>query len=356
LTDRQCTLGELDGIRTVKGLSENQRKIISLVNCGLTQSQVADKLGFSRAYINQQIKRLISFNLIQRIETHPSVEGKRDYTHFYELSPELKGRIASNKPEEVFTAMRTHNIRRKFKIISQSAPPTKDKRTSYSKSWMMRGGERHKFWFPGKAGYPSVTVDVHPKTLVFYMDRGQNIVAHTKEEARNIAWLAIYKAKDQFVLEQSKFGITFETEIGGEEISKPHVGLVFRENGPLDSETHIPGTWVDASPEKELGPGFKEFEMHIDHPLATPLEKGVMAVARVGDTIKESIQLAMPEAMKEFEKSFAPLTSEIHTVMAHIQSGQSVQNQINQLIVLVAQLVKDNHDLKERLDNQNRNL
>jgi hypothetical protein len=58
--------------------------------------------------------------------------------------------------------------------------------------------------------------------------------------------------------------------------------------------------------------------------------------------------------MREFEKSFAPLTAEIHTVMAHIQSGQSVQNQINQLIVLVAQLVKDNHDLKERLENQNR--
>jgi hypothetical protein len=217
---------------------------------------------------------------------------------------------------------------------------------------MMRGGERHKYWFPGKAGMPSVTVDVHPKTLVFYMDRGQTIVAKTKEEARDIAWLAIYKAKDQFILEQSRFGITFETEIGGEEISKPHVGLAFRENGPLDYETHIPGTWVDKSVEKELGPGYKEFEMHIDHPLATPLEKGVMAVARVGDTIKESLQTAMPEAMKEFGRTFAPLTAEIHTVMAHIQSGQSVQNQINQLVVLVAQLVKDNHDLKERLDKQ----
>src|SRR5512137_562942 len=117
----------LDGIRTVKGLSENQRKIVSLVNCGLTQSQIADKLGFSRAYINQQIKRLLSFNLIQRVETHPSFEGKREYTHFYELSPELKGRISDNKPDEQFTACRVHNIRLKCHVISVSAPVSKDK-------------------------------------------------------------------------------------------------------------------------------------------------------------------------------------------------------------------------------------
>lgn len=52
--------------------------------------------------------------------------------------------------------------------------------------------------------------------------------------------------------------------------------------------------------------------------------------------------------MKEFEKSFGPLTSEIHTVMAHIQSGQSVQNQINQLTVLVAELIKENRELKNQ--------
>jgi hypothetical protein len=62
------------------------------------------------------------------------------------------------------------------------------------------------------------------------------------------------------------------------------------------------------------------------------------------------VTAAMPEAMQEFNKQFGDLSSEVHQVMAYVQSGQSFQNQLNQLTVLVAQLVKDNHELRDRLE------
>lgn len=330
-------------------MTANEKRVINLIGLGFFPADIARKMKVSSPYVNTLLKKLLSRGLIQRTEPKPRSDGRREYHHFYEVGNQAKA-IMSGTVEEQYTPWRTHFIRLKFKIVSQSAAPSKDKRSSYSKSWNMRGGERYKFWYSGKQGLPSVTLDVHPHTIVGYVDRGQKITAKSKEEAQHLGWVAIYKARDKFIEDQRKFGIVFETEHSGVEIGKAHIGMVFHEGGPLDYETRIPGTWVDKSIEKECGPGFKEFEMHIDHELATPLEKGVMAVAKIGDTVKESIQIAMPEAMKEFERTFAPLTSEIHMVMAHIQSGQSVQNQINQLVVLVAQLVKDNHDLKERLE------
>jgi hypothetical protein len=93
----------------------------------------------------------------------------------------------------------------------------------------MRGGERYKFWFSGKAGLPSITLDIHPRTIVAYMDKGQKIVAHSKEEAQEMALLAIFQGLQKFIEEQSKFGITFDTDHVGEAIGKAHVGMAFRE-------------------------------------------------------------------------------------------------------------------------------
>jgi hypothetical protein len=69
--------------------------------------------------------------------------------------------------------------------------------------------------------------------------------------------------------------------------------------------------------------------------------------------VKDSVREAMPEAMKEFEKSFGPLTSEIQTVMAHLQSGQSVQNQINQLVFIVGKLLEGQHKIEEKIERRN---
>jgi len=311
----------------------------------MCQAEIARKIKVSRSYVNQVIKRLESLGLIQRVDTHKTKPGMRAYTLFYELSPELKARIKGDKVAAPFTEMRTHHIQMKFKVISQSDKPTKDKRTSFNKSWFMRGqSERFKYWYIGRAGLPSVSLTAHPKTIVITMDKGQKIVAASAKEAEQMAVLACYQAKDKFVQEQAKFGITFETEHTGVRIGKTHVGLAFHEGGPLDSPINIPGMWVDKSVEKELGPGFKEVESYIDHELATPLEKGVMAVA------------ALPAAMKEFTDKLNPMSESILQVQAMMQGSitnqqmlENVTKLISSVLIEMQSIRAENAELKARL-------
>jgi predicted transcriptional regulator len=345
MVDRQCTLGELDNIQMIKGLSENQRRIVSLVNCGLTQSQVADKLGFSRAYINQQIKRLLSFNLIQRIETHPSAEGKRDYTHFYELSPELKGRIVKNLPEESFTACRVHNLRLKVKVISLSSPVSTDKRASYSKSWMMRGGARHKFWFSGKAGMPSVTLDIHPRTIVAYIDRKQTIIAKTPQEAEDIGWRAIYAALDKFIELQSRFGVQIDVAHTGTVIGKPHGGFVGTDSPAMDEGVRTKEWWIDRSQEAELGPGHPELE--------TTNKEGM---TRLDNLIKVSEQVDLVALPEMFKGMIDPLNQNVLQVQAMMQGGITISQQYEKMLNFMthvmnemAEMRKENAELKAKL-------
>jgi len=343
----QQTFAEINGISNVGKLTNNQRRILSLVNCKLTQAQIAKKLKFSPAYICQTIKRLECLNLIKKLETQRTKQGIREYNNFYELSPELKGSIKKDI-EQPFSPTRVHHVLRKFKIVNQTAPPSKDKRTAYLKSWSPRGGERYKYWYPGKAGLPSITIDVHPKTIVAYMDKGQSIVARTKEEAEQMAWYALYQAKDKFIEQQSLFGITFEIENVGIQIGKAHGGLVIREDGPWGKDDPVtPGIWKDNSVNKELGPGFCEIEMFNDNPHLTRVEKGLFAI----EQLPETIRTAMPEAFADLEK-IGPLTSEVHTVLAHIQSGQSVDARVNQLILMFGDVLKQQHKILDVLAKQ----
>lgn len=222
-----------------------------------------------------------------------------------------------------------------------------DKRTGYQKSKHMRGGDRPKYWYPGKSGLPSVSIEVHPKTIVAYVDKGQKIVARSKEEAEKMGWYAIFEAKNKFIEQQALFGIHFEIENVGQQIGKTHAGLVIREDGPFAKETPVtPGIWIDRSVEKELGPGYAEVEMHGDNPLVTRVEKGLFAIEKCPD---------IPEALRELQK-IGSLTSEVHSVLAHIQSGQSVDNRLNQLIMMFGQVLEQQHKILNHLAKDGVNL
>jgi predicted transcriptional regulator len=341
LTDRQCTFGELDNLQSIKGLTENQRKIVSLINCGCNQAGIANKLKFSRSYINQVIKRLLSFNLIQRIETHPSAEGKREYTHFYQLSPELKGRIGKNAPEEIFTSCRVHNLRMRVSVISLSAPVSTDKRASYSKSWMMRGGARHKFWFSGKAGMPSVTLDIHPKTIVAYVDRKQTIVAKTPQEAEDIGWRSIYQALDKFIELQSRFGVQIEVAHTGTVIGKPHGGFVGSDSPAMEEGVKTKEWWIDRSQEAELGPGHPELE--------TTNKEGM---TRLDNLIKVSEQVDLVKLPEMFKGMIDPLNQNIQSVVAQLQGGRPVEAMFLQAVDLMSRMMEK----MNRMDDEIREL
>jgi predicted transcriptional regulator len=334
VNDRQATLEEASSVKSVRGLSENQRKIIALVGEQLCQADIARKLGVSRAYVNQTIKKLESKNLIQRIPTHPTENGKRQYNLFYELAPELKARVKGEKISQPFTSCRVHNLRMKFAIVSQSNPISTDPRTAFQKSWMMRGrSERYKFWFIGKAGMPSVTLDVHPKTIVAYVDRKQFIPAHTPEEAKDIGFRSLYAAVDLFVQQQAKFNVRIETSHTGTTIGKPHGGFVGTETPVMKEGVSLDHWWIDKSVESEVGPGKVELE--------TDVPEGM---TRLDNLIKLS-----ENPIEMFKSVIDPLHQDLTALTAHIQGGNTIQYQINQQNTLILKLIEHITNLEKRL-------
>lgn len=221
----------------------------------------------------------------------------------------------------------------------------------------MRGGSRPIFWYQGKEGLPSVTIEVHVKTLLIYIDKGQKIVARTGEEALQLGWQAIYQAKDKFLSKQELFSVHIETDTAGIQIGKCHLGLIGRDNGPMapikaqqdliDQEKVMERenpVWFDRSVEKELGAGHIEMEMFEDHPLMFPAERTIQTIADLPETIKA----AMPEAMQELGK-IGPLTSEVHQVLAHIQGGLPIQNQVDQLTIMMAKSIEKYNQIIDML-------
>lgn len=343
--DRQVTLECISGTTAVRGLSENQRRIVSLIQCGLCQADIAKKLKFSRAYVCQTVKRLESLGEIKAKPVYEKVPGKRSYTKFYELSPDLISRIKGERVAEPFTAIRLHNFRLKVSIISQSKDISLDKRASYEKSWTMRGGPRHRFWYSGKAGMPTVSLDIHPKTIVAYTDKGQRIAAKDDKEAEAIGWRSIYAAIDLFVEQQSKFGVQIEIERVGKKLGKLHGGFSISEN--IEKEgVHIPGWWIDRSDMRETGKPEVESDIPENY-------------SRLDQLIKVSEQVdltAMPTAMKEINEKLNPLSQNVLQVQAMLQGGITISQQYEQMLNFMtkvldemAQMRKENAELKQKL-------
>lgn len=304
-----------------------------MLGAGLTQAGIADRVKKSRPFINQVTKNLESLELIQR----------RKPTYFYDLSNEAKELLSGTSKLDEYTPARVHNFKRKYKIISRTGEPTRDKRAHFEKSWNMRGGERSKFWYSGDAGVPSVTIDYHFKRLVIYIDKGQTILARDVKEAEALGWAAIRKARDRFVQEQHGFGIDFVVEEIGQPIGKLHAGFVMQDKDPVikevlenDGKVGYADYWVDKSVEKEVGPGYCEAETAQQENM-TRLGRGI-----------QFIETVQPEMFKELEK-LGPLTSEVHTVVAHLQSGQAVRNEVNQLIMMFGKVLEQQSQILEAL-------
>jgi predicted transcriptional regulator len=333
----------------LKPLTKNQRSVLSLLNSGLLQASVAQRLNVSRPYINQITKNLESLGLIK----------KRKSTHFYDLSSEGKSLLSGRSTADEFTPARLHNFKKKYRIVSSTGEPythkevrdsktmtvsqVPDKRVHYNSSWKMRGPVRHKFWYPGNAGTPSVTVDFHIRTLVIYVDKHQNILARTVEEATALGWLAVQKARDAWVRDQHLFNVEFTVDEIGTPIGKPHAGFLMKQADPVikevmesDGDVGYADYWVDKSPENEVGKGFCEAETAQPENM-TRLGRGIQTI--------EAIQ---PEMFAELEK-IGPLTSEVHSVLAHIQGGLPIQNQVNQLIIMFGKMLEQQHVIIEKL-------
>jgi hypothetical protein len=341
----QLTFHEVQTLSLLDNFTIIQRKVAVFLREQVPQAEIARKLNKSRSYVGQIVKLFLDNNLIKPVATTPKNEGRRHYNQFFEILTPLQKKLADDKTPPV-TPFRTHHIIRKFKILRQSKELSKDHRTGWNKSWEMRGGTRHEYWYSGEI---SVSVIVHPKTIVAMICKGQKVIAETAEQAEDRGIQLVINTVNKFVELQQLFGVHLEIDEIGQQVGKTHFGLAFHRQGQFSHpQTTMKDWWDDNSPEGELGPGMGELETKIKSD-ATEVERGIRDVITIKRELPSLIQTAMPEAMQEFNKQFGDLSSEVHQVMAYVQSGQSFQNQLNQLTLLVAQLIKQNHELQDEL-------
>lgn len=314
---KQLTFDELK-----TDLTPQDRRVLSFLKEGNTQSQTSQKSGIPKSTVCTVVRKLEKAKLIRKrfVTNYNIIYDTADLSE-----PDKKETVVQETP------VRVHNIAMKFKIERQNDKPCVDKRTGWKKDWLMRGRVRwYSYGFEGKVDEPDFTVVVHPKTLVVRVDAGQKVRAATWEEAYSKGYQLAANTIKKFCAKQREFGVIIEASSTGKIITKAHAGFAFREGGPLDYETHIPGTWVDKS-KTELGPGWKEYEMNTDHSLLTPLEKGVLAVAGLPDLLN-------------------PMAQSIQRVEALMQGGTTAEQKINQLIGVIGSLLERLNKIEERME------
>lgn len=378
-TERQQTFQDLEALTYVQRLNPLQVRILKLLALGdYTQADIGRRLNVSRQYVNQIVKQFQKYNLLQkngrgwtvkyRTDTpagprphredyltrekaeaaaeqarkkgvSPTVEPSAGspYNATYSVNPALRKQIDQETGYIRYTNCRVHNIRRSYTILRQSGPVATDPRTGYEKSWNMRGGARHKFFYPGRGTAPNVTIDVHPGTLTAYPDRGQTVIAESIQDAEELTRKAIDDAITLFIEQQRRFGVYLEV-MHGRQTTPTHYGFTFSTDAPHAAEqTTLSGFWIDHSPESHGDPYHAEIET-LDPAQATGLDRAILQMHRLDSTIAEHITAAIPQAMQ-------PLTAQLSSIEAAVCGGITMQEKLDNVTQILATVMKRNEQL-----------
>lgn len=248
----------------------------------------------------------MKLKLIKKSEKTPG-----PYNTWYDPIPHLKKQIDNETPDVTYTACRVHNIRLKYAISEQIGEISTDKRTGYFTSWEMRGGERYKFFIPGTAGKPDITIDVHPKTIVAYPDAGQTVYAESIEESETLIITAIHEAVLKFLQKQRLFNTHIEIKnpsLAGKIISKIHYGFKFLKNSPFAQEqTDLKDFYIDGSPEKQGEKGYSEFETE-NKTAATTFDRCIKWMIDAGKVVNQNPFLVIFNELEKLNRQMRILT------------------------------------------------
>jgi hypothetical protein len=346
----QLTFHEVQTLSLLDNFSTTQRKVAVFLREQVPQVEIARRLNVSRSYINQIVKEFQDNNLIRPIATTTTTDGKRHYNQFFDLSVALQKKLADDKTPPV-TPFRTHHIIRKFKILRQSKELSQDKRTGWNKSWEMRGGKRHEYWYSGEI---SVSVIIHPKTIVASICKGQKIIAETAEAAEDRGIQLVINTVNKFVELQQLFGVHLEIDAVGQAVGKTHFGLAFHKAAPFATgQTTLAETWIDASVASEVEPDKLEWET-VNPALATEMEIGMAKIATIDKHIQAGVTAAMPEAMAAFTEQFGGLNENIIKVKAMLQGSITLQQKEDNMMKFMSTVLNEMAMIRKELSDVKR--
>ena len=220
------------------------------------------------------------------------------------LAPELQDAIGN----EERTFAEVHNFRLKFHWKGNGIGGlARDRRTGFIRVSPMRGGERLVFW-NYMQGYPDVTIQVHPHTLLAYVANPGHVEARDEPEAEVKMREAVEKGVAEWARLQGVYGDGVQVSGKGELVTHPHIAWKGSRDGPLAPYIgqKIGEFWVDKSPQENGDPEHIHLET-TSRPHATALDNMINVV---GDPAVAAALKTMPEAL-----------ADVHGLLAHVQGG-----------------------------------
>lgn len=270
----------------------------------------------------------------------------------YKLSAGLKehlDKLQTAKPDVNFSLCVPHKIRYKYKMLDKKKPISLNtsrfaaSKVKNTRTWMMVGGLRHHFEYKhpvvGKIG-----LTVHPNSFEIYQkDRGTPIRSASLEDATAQVAMAIHETAQRFMQEQSWESVTFTL---GDPIlvSSPHyafsskLGRAITDSGQTQLQ-FTKGFEVDKSLEVKYGDKTTAHLETQDVDAATIVDQGLKNAYNIETIVPALVQ----QELKSVSDQILGITEQkekidlmCNNVQALCTSGLPIQNQLNQLMGVVA--------------------
>lgn len=378
VVDRQATFEDLAANQYVRSLGATQIDIIRLLEQGDYQAHIARRLGKSRSYVCQIVRRLESYGLLVARRLTFSHEGK---THTvavtdplqgratgYIVTPRLQALLAQNPHKDgSYTLCTPHHLKIKIPILDQNRSVVTTgwrqsrARSVHVRSWRPRGPERHLFHVVITGS--TIGVEYHGSSLVAYRVERTHLLATDVNEATAIAAAQIQDGVARFVEEQGWSGvrITLGTP---QVIDRPHFAFP---SGAAKQVIHAgqrlatPGVYCDDSLARQ---DVAEIET-TDPILATQIDRGLRNALNIEPLVERSVARGMVESSKTLLDGFcqhlAPIQSTLgsiyetaNTVLAHVQGGTTLEYQFTQIVTLLSHTLNTMQDLQARIEDLER--
>jgi len=357
----------IDDYAILSTLNYTAIKILKLLYLGYTQSQIARKLKITKQAVNKHVKKLLNYDFIRKSGSLHGLGKNRDVVYDVRkavvvyLNLGKKRTIQDGQPDNIWDVSSSqkplftlHRLQLAFPIVAQSQPfPTNVK--SFVKTYNPKG------W----VGYIYLIGNVRIRALP------HKVIAEITDDVEFHEQISAEEAVIR-VIEMLKSAIeNWLNEISGEvelELAHPYILnapefafksklikqyiVKLREQKFVTScitglysarqQGHI---WIDASPKKN---GESEY---------AHLETNDIHTAEILDIAIKKIATFPIEEVKELQQYMSKVKAihqDIQNLKVLIESGLSIQQQLNQLMSVVAYLlkkdgerVKQNEELKQ---------
>ena len=328
-------------------LTEKHIKIIQLLDEGYYQAAIAREMKISKAYVCKFVKELQKHELITVGYRNALTQRATSFN----LVKELKDRIATDEvgKGERFTLAIPHKTRYLYQITTIDKPVALDvsrfaaAKFKNKKSWKPKnkGIEFHLF----EMEHPRVGrigLIVHGRSFEVYQVYRHHIMAPSIEVADNLLAMALDEAAKKFQQEMGWCGVNMEL---GEPrlVTSTHYAFSSRIARKITNagQTQLQfsnGIEVDKSLEDKYGDkDVAELEGE-DRNAIDIVDRGLWNAAHINQIIPDLIKTALE-----------PLHADFLNLVAHIQSGTTLQQQYQQMQGVVIAALKEVQESRKEM-------